>query len=173
MGYGFDWAWSGLGLVFMGLGWAGLKILEPIPNTGAWGLSLAKTIRVHSGDVHFSQDQCHSLSFISLPSKKETKVTNDNPNKIYHTYISLGRGADQSSPAPLLPSAQEVGELSARAAHQLETRSQVVSHQRVQKRVQVCEVVFVDSIAVSETRIIRRSAGDAFFCIIHKAETSV
>ena len=33
MGYGFDWAWSGLGLVFMGLGWAGLSILEPIPNT--------------------------------------------------------------------------------------------------------------------------------------------
>ena len=33
MGYGFEWAWSGLGLVFMGLGWAGLKILEPIPNT--------------------------------------------------------------------------------------------------------------------------------------------
>ena len=33
MGYGFDWAWSGLGLVFMGLGWAGLRILEPIPNT--------------------------------------------------------------------------------------------------------------------------------------------
>ena len=33
MGYGFDWAWSGLGLVLMGLGWAELKILEPIPNT--------------------------------------------------------------------------------------------------------------------------------------------
>ena len=24
MGYGFDWDWFGLGLVFMGLGWAGL-----------------------------------------------------------------------------------------------------------------------------------------------------
>ena len=34
MGYGFDWALSGLGLVFMGLGWAGLRILEPILNTG-------------------------------------------------------------------------------------------------------------------------------------------
>ena len=33
MGYRFDWAWSGLGLVFMGLGWAELRILEPIPNT--------------------------------------------------------------------------------------------------------------------------------------------
>ena len=32
--YGFDWAWSGMGLVFMGLGWAGLRILGPIPNTG-------------------------------------------------------------------------------------------------------------------------------------------
>ena len=34
MGYGFDWAWSGLGLVFVGLGWARLRVLEPIPNTG-------------------------------------------------------------------------------------------------------------------------------------------
>ena len=31
-GYGFNWAWSGLGLVFMGLDWAGLRVLEPIPN---------------------------------------------------------------------------------------------------------------------------------------------
>ena len=34
MGYGFDWAWSGLGLVFMGLGWAVLRIFEPMTNTG-------------------------------------------------------------------------------------------------------------------------------------------
>ena len=34
MGYGFEWAWSGLGLVFMGLGWAGLRILDPMTNTG-------------------------------------------------------------------------------------------------------------------------------------------
>ena len=33
MGYGFGWAWSVLDLAFMGLGWAGLRILEPIPNT--------------------------------------------------------------------------------------------------------------------------------------------
>ena len=32
MGYRFDWAWSVLGLVFMGLGWAGLKTLEPMTN---------------------------------------------------------------------------------------------------------------------------------------------
>ena len=32
MGYWFDWARSGLGLMFMGQGWAELKILEPIPN---------------------------------------------------------------------------------------------------------------------------------------------
>ena len=31
MGYGFDWTWSGLGLVFMG--WAGLRIVEPMTNT--------------------------------------------------------------------------------------------------------------------------------------------
>ena len=30
MGYWFDWAWSGLCLVFVGLGWDGLRILEPI-----------------------------------------------------------------------------------------------------------------------------------------------
>ena len=35
MGYGFDWALSGLGLVFMGLGWAVLRILEPMTNTGS------------------------------------------------------------------------------------------------------------------------------------------
>ena len=43
MGYGFDlglvWVlglvWAGLGLVFMGLGWAGMSILEPIANTEA------------------------------------------------------------------------------------------------------------------------------------------
>ena len=39
MGYGFGWAWSGLGLVFMGLNGAGLSILEPIPNTKAGPLS--------------------------------------------------------------------------------------------------------------------------------------
>ena len=33
MGYGFGWAWSGLGLVFMDLGWVGLRILEPMTNT--------------------------------------------------------------------------------------------------------------------------------------------
>ena len=33
MGYGFHWAWSELGLVFMGLGWAELRILEPMTNT--------------------------------------------------------------------------------------------------------------------------------------------
>ena len=41
MGYGFDWAWSGLGLVFMGLGWAGMRIIEPIPNTGAESIHIA------------------------------------------------------------------------------------------------------------------------------------
>ena len=33
MGYGFDWAWSGLDLVFMGLGWTGLRIVESMANT--------------------------------------------------------------------------------------------------------------------------------------------
>ena len=33
MGYGFDWTLSGLGLVFMGQGWAGLRIPEPMTNT--------------------------------------------------------------------------------------------------------------------------------------------
>ena len=33
MDYGFGQAWFGLSLVFMGLGWAGLRILKPIPNT--------------------------------------------------------------------------------------------------------------------------------------------
>ena len=42
MGYGFDWVWSGLGLVFMGLGWAGLRILEPMANTGLDGLCLVR-----------------------------------------------------------------------------------------------------------------------------------
>ena len=40
MGYGFDWAWSGLDLVFMGPGWAWLRILEPILNTGVYRLAL-------------------------------------------------------------------------------------------------------------------------------------
>ena len=40
MGYGFDWAWSGLGLVFMGLGWAGLRILEPMANTALGPIKL-------------------------------------------------------------------------------------------------------------------------------------
>ena len=35
VGYRFDWAWSGLGLMFIGLGWAGLRILEPIANTAS------------------------------------------------------------------------------------------------------------------------------------------
>ena len=39
MGYGFDGALSGLGLVFMGLGWTGLSILEPISNIEAGPLS--------------------------------------------------------------------------------------------------------------------------------------
>ena len=38
MGYGFDWAWSGLGLVFIALCWKGLRILEPTTNIGM-GLS--------------------------------------------------------------------------------------------------------------------------------------
>ena len=42
MGYGFDWAWSGLGLVFMGLGWAGLRILEPVPNYGLRALDVLR-----------------------------------------------------------------------------------------------------------------------------------
>ena len=37
MGYGFEWARSGLGLVLMGLCWAGLRMLEPIPNTAMQG----------------------------------------------------------------------------------------------------------------------------------------
>ena len=39
MGYGFDWAWSGLDLVFMGPGWAWLRILESILNTGLYRLA--------------------------------------------------------------------------------------------------------------------------------------
>ena len=36
MGYESDCTWSGLGLVFMGMGWAGLRTLGPTPITGVY-----------------------------------------------------------------------------------------------------------------------------------------
>ena len=44
MGHGFDWAWSGLGLVFTDLSWTGLRILEPIPNTGLYLSSIVSYV---------------------------------------------------------------------------------------------------------------------------------
>ena len=52
MGYGFDWASSGLGLVFKGLGWARLRIFEPMTKTG---LRLNK-----------SEQTCHVGTFVSF-----------------------------------------------------------------------------------------------------------
>ena len=33
IGHEFDWGWSWLDFVFLGLDWAGLRILKPVPNT--------------------------------------------------------------------------------------------------------------------------------------------
>ena len=43
MDYGFGWAWSALGLLLMNLGWAGLRVLEPIPNTDLYLSATATT----------------------------------------------------------------------------------------------------------------------------------
>ena len=32
-----------------------------------WGFTLARTVWVHLGDIHFSQDHCHPLSYIQQP----------------------------------------------------------------------------------------------------------
>ena len=65
MGYGFDWAWSGLSLVFMSLGWAGLRILEPMTIT---------VTNVSQKKRHFKQ-LSRSLKDMMLASKSTISLS--------------------------------------------------------------------------------------------------
>ena len=44
MGYVLDWASCGLGLLFIGLGWAELRILEPMTNTAGKPLTCKQQV---------------------------------------------------------------------------------------------------------------------------------
>ena len=64
MGCGFHWALSGLGLVFMSLGWGGLRNIESMTNAGIHEApDLSEHLRhVEPESEHFAEDGSRSES---------------------------------------------------------------------------------------------------------------